>query len=129
MELEVPNAKTVQKYRPIAVSGVFTKEQQGDSPMKAAILGAAAIAMAFALPASAQRVPDTPAAGTKTSSAATGFAAPNGMVNGSTALASSHAVRGPTPLGYRYDDREAELLADPRYAPYVELRRIAPDHD
>ena len=28
-----------------------------------------------------------------------------------------------------YDDREAELLADPRYAPYVELRRIAPDHD
>ena len=97
--------------------------------MKAAILGAAAIAMTFALPASAQRVPGTPAAGTKTSSAATGFAAPNGMVNGSTSLASNPAFRSPTPLGYRYYDRQAELLANPRYAPYAELRQVAPYHD
>lgn len=89
--------------------------------MKYAILGAAALSLAFALPASAQRVPDTPAAGTKTSSAATGFVAPNGMVNGSTSLASNDAYRGPTLL-YRQYDREAELLRDPRYAPYEELR-------
>ncbi len=89
--------------------------------MKSAILGAAAISLALTLPAAAQRVPDTPAAGTKTSSAATGFVPPNGMVNGSTSLASNDAHRGPTPL-YRYYDREAELLADPRYAPYEELR-------
>jgi hypothetical protein len=128
-ELEVPCAKTVQKYRPIPGSRVCMGEQQKDAPMKSAILGAAAITMAFALPASAQRVPDTPAAGTKTGSAATGFAAPNGMVNGSTSLASNPAFRSPTPLGYRYYDRQAELLADPRYAPYEELRRAAPYSD
>ena len=91
--------------------------------MKSAILGAAvltaALTIPLAFPAAAQRVPETPAAGTKTSSAATGFVAPDGMVNGSTSLANND----PTPLGYRYYDREAELLADPRYAPYEELRQ------
>ena len=56
--------------------------------MKYAIFGAAALTVALAFPAAAQRVPDTPAAGTRTASAATGFTAPNGMVNGSTSLAS-----------------------------------------
>jgi len=87
--------------------------------MKSAILGAAILTVALTFPAAAQRVPETPAAGTKTSSAATGFVAPNGMVNGSTSLANND----PTPLGYRYYDRAAELLADPRYAPYEELRQ------
>jgi hypothetical protein len=43
------------------------------------------------------------------------------MVNGSTSLASNEAYRGPTKL-YRSYEREAELLTDPRYAPYEELR-------
>ena len=90
--------------------------------MKYAIFGAAALTLALAFPAAAQRVPDTPAAGTRTASAATGFTAPNGMVNGSTSLASDGAYRGPTRL-YRTYDREAELLADPRYAPYEELNQ------
>jgi hypothetical protein len=92
--------------------------------MKLAIIGAAVVSMAFALPASAQRVPDTPAVGTKSSSGATGFVPPNGMVNGSTSVASYQAYRAPTRLGYSryYDEREAELMHDPRYAPYEELR-------
>jgi hypothetical protein len=92
--------------------------------MKLAIIGAAIVSLAFALPASAQRIPDTPAVGTKSSSGATGFVPPNGMVNGSTSVASLPAVRPPTRLGYsRYHyDREARLARDPRYAPYEELR-------
>jgi hypothetical protein len=90
--------------------------------MKLALIGAAVVSLAFALPASAQRVPDTPAVGTKSSSGATGFVPPNGMVNGSTSVASI-PDRAPSQLGApRYYDREARLARDPRYAPYEELR-------
>ncbi|MES2474046.1 MAG: hypothetical protein V4601_14530 [Pseudomonadota bacterium] len=91
--------------------------------MKLAIIGAAVVSLAFALPASAQRSPDTPAVGTKSSSGATGFVPPNGMVNGSTSAA-SYPDRAPSQLGAPryYYDREARLMTDPRYAPYEELR-------
>ncbi len=92
--------------------------------MKLAVIGAAVASLAFALPASAQRVPDTPAAGTRSSSGATGFVPPNGMVNGSTSAATYQPGQTFLPQGsYARDfDREAVLLRDPRYAPYEELR-------
>ena len=92
--------------------------------MKLAIIGAAAVSLALALPASAQRISDTPAVGTKTSSGATGYAPPNGMVNGSTSMAKFEAVRSPTRLGTPrgYYERDTYRLNDPRYAPYEERR-------
>ncbi len=92
--------------------------------MKLAIIGAAAVSLALALPASAQRISDTPAVGTKTSSGATGYAPPNGMVNGSTSMARFEAVRSPTRLGTPrgYYERDTYRLNDPRYAPYEERR-------
>lgn len=91
--------------------------------MKLAIIGAAAVSLALALPASAQRITDTPAVGTKSSSGATGYVPPNGMVNGSTSMAKFEARRPPTRLGtprpyYRDDYR----MNHPRYAPYEERR-------
>ena len=92
--------------------------------MKLAIISTAIVSLAFALPASAQHVPDTPAVGTRTSSGATGFVPPNGMVNGSTSAAAYQPQPTFLPRGsYTRDfDREARLLSDPRYAPYEELR-------
>ena len=97
--------------------------------MKFAIIGAAVVSLAFALPASAQNIPDTPAVGTKSGSGATGYAPPNDMVNGSTSIAVVAPMRGPGGRGYprgyynrHYEDREAYLLNDPRYALYEELR-------
>lgn len=90
--------------------------------MKLAIIGVAAVSLALALPASAQRISDTPAVGTKSSSGATGFVPPNGMVNGSTSMAKFEAVRGPTRLGPRAYYRDDYRLNDPRYTPYEERR-------
>jgi len=91
--------------------------------MKLAIIGAAAVSLALALPASAQRISDTPPVGAKTSSGAAGYVPPNGMVNGSTSMAKFEAVRAPTRLYTpRYYERDTYRLNDRRYAPYEERR-------
>lgn len=90
--------------------------------MKIATLAITIAGLVLALPASAQRVPETPAVGTKTSSAATGFVSPNGMVNGSTSVASYETVRRPLPRYTREEYYRPRYAPDPRYAPYEKRR-------
>ncbi len=86
--------------------------------MKLAIIGAAVAGLALALPASAQSVPETPAVGTKSGSARTGYAPPNDMVNGSTSMARYEEVRR-LGNGYRlgYSDGYFDRANDRRNAP------------
>jgi hypothetical protein len=95
--------------------------------MKFAILATAIAGLTFALPAAAQRVPDTPAVGTKSSSAATGFVSPNGMVNGSTSVANGELALGATVYGAARAPRDAYALNSPVYVPDREENVIIAD--
>lgn len=86
--------------------------------MKLAILGATLATLAFTLPASADHFSNTPAVGTKTTSAAAGYVSPNGMVNGSTSLATGDARNAPIVLGSRYYPRyDTYAMNSPVYLP------------